>query len=139
MVGKTISYSLKKGEFVMPEIKKIELEKVNAALKRLRALPVKDNRKSLTEALVMLSGDIQAAIAKGYSRRAIRNILAEGGVIISTTSLNNFLSGEQKKIKEASSQQKSKNMEASMKQVVNNKNSRRKTATNCSTGRNRKK
>jgi len=81
----------------MPEMKKFEPEKINTALKRLRALPVKDNSKSLTEALVMLSGDIQAAIAKGYSRRAIRNILVEAGVVISTTSLNNFGTGGEHK------------------------------------------
>jgi hypothetical protein len=80
----------------MPELKKFEPEKVNAALKLLRSLPGKDNRKSLNEALAMLSGGIQAAIEKGYSRRAIRNMLAEAGVVISTTSLNNFLNGEQK-------------------------------------------
>ena len=105
----------------MPEVKKFEPEKISAALKRLRALPVKDNSKSLTEALVMLSDGIQAAIAKGYSRRAIQNILVESGVAISTTSLNNFLSGEQKKIKEASQKQKPKNMEASMEQAANTK------------------
>ena len=105
----------------MPEIKKFDAEKVSAALKLLRTLPEKDNRKSLTEALVMLSGGIQAAIAKGYSRREIRNQLAEAGVVISTTSLNNFLNEEQKKIRGASSQQKPKNMETSMKQIVNTK------------------
>ena len=78
----------------MPEIKKIEPEKISAAQKLLRALPGKDKRKSLNETLLMLSGGIQAAIEKGYSRRAIRNMLADAGVVISTTSLNNFLNGQ---------------------------------------------
>jgi hypothetical protein len=78
----------------MPEIKKIEPEKISAAQKLLRALPGKDKRKSLNEALTMLSSGIQAAIEKGYSRRAIRNMLADAGVVISTTSLNNFLNGQ---------------------------------------------
>ena len=78
----------------MPELKKFEPEKVNAALKLLRALPCKDTRKSLNETLLTLSGGIQAAIEKGYSRRAIRNMLADAGVVISTTSLNNFLNGQ---------------------------------------------
>ncbi|MCL2123849.1 MAG: hypothetical protein FWH34_07120 [Desulfovibrionaceae bacterium] len=82
----------------MPEIKKIDPEKINAAQKLLRALPDKDTRKSLHETLRMLSGGIQAAIEKGYSRREIRNKLAEAGVVISTTSLNNFLNGKQKNL-----------------------------------------
>jgi len=106
----------------MPGIKKIEPEKVNAALKLLRALPEKDKRKSLNDALRMLSSGIRAAIAKGYSRRAIRNMLVEAGVVISTTSLNNFLNGEQEKSGEASAKQKPKNMDASMQQAVNTKN-----------------
>ena len=105
----------------MPEIKKFEPGKISAALKLLRALPDKDNRKSLHETLVMLSSGIQTAIAKGYSRREIRNMLAEAGVVVSTTSLNNFLNGGQKKTREASADQKAKNMEVSTKQVVNRK------------------
>ena len=105
----------------MPEIKKFDAEKVSAALKLLRALPEKDNRKSLNETLLMLSRGIQAAIAKGYSRRAIRNMLVEAGVVISTTSLNNFLNGE-KSTQKTSAKPGSKNMEASMKQVLNTKN-----------------
>ena len=80
----------------MPAIKKFEPAKVSAAMKLLRALPGKDNRKSLNETLFMLSSGIQAAIAKGYSRREIRNMLAEAVVVISTTSLNNFLNAEQR-------------------------------------------
>lgn len=108
----------------MPELKKFEPEKVNAALKLLRSLPGKDNRKSLNEALAMLSGGIQAAIEKGYSRRAIRNMLAEAGVVISTTSLNNFLNGEQKNSsppKAASVKPETENMGTATKQQVNTK------------------
>ena len=105
----------------MPEVKKFESEKVSAALKLLRALPEKDNRKSLHETLVALSGGIQTALAKGYSRREIRNMLVEAGVVISTTSLNNFLSGEQKKISVPPAGQKLKSMEASTEEQVNTK------------------
>ena len=105
----------------MPEIKKFEPEKISAALKLLRALPVKDNRKSLNDALLSLSGGIQAAIVKGYSRREIRNMLAEAGVVISTTSLNNFLNGSQKNIRVAPAEQNPKNIKTPTEQQVNTK------------------
>jgi hypothetical protein len=115
-----------KGGKVMPEIKKFESEKVSAALKLLRALPEKDNRKSLNEALLMLSGGIQAAIGKGYSRREIRNTLAKAGVVLSTTSLNNFLNGSQENIpheknQEATVQQEPNSVETQMGRQVNTK------------------
>jgi len=110
----------------MPEIKKFAPEKIHAAQKVLRALPGKDHRKSLNETLFMLSGGIQAAIEKGYSRREIRNMIAEAGVVISTTSLNNFLNGEQKdllaeKTKEALVKQEPHGVTTSIEQQVNTK------------------
>jgi len=114
------------GEKPMPEIKKFEPEKIHAAQKLLRALPDKDHRKSLNETLRMLSGGIRTAIEKGYSRRAIRNMLAEAGVVISTTSLNNFLNGEQKnthpeKTKEASGKQEPHGVTTPRSQQMNTK------------------
>jgi hypothetical protein len=72
----------------------------------------------------MLSGGIQAAIEKGYSRRAIRNMLAEAGVVISTTSLNNFLNGEQKNSsqpKAAPAKREAENRKTATEQQVNTK------------------
>jgi hypothetical protein len=110
----------------MPEVKKFELEKISAAQKLLRAMPVKDTSKSLNETLLMLSGGIQAALDKGYSRRAIRNKLAEAGVVISTTSLNNFLHEAQRSLlpenpKGTSGKQESKNVSTPAGPQVNTK------------------
>ena len=106
----------------MPEIKKFEPEKISAAQKLLRALPVKDTSKSLSDTLRMLSGGIQAALGKGYSRREICNKLVEAGLAISTTTLNTFLNEEREKLphsKEASGKQIQKKMKTPAAQQVN--------------------
>ena len=106
----------------MPEIKKFEPEKISAAQKLLRALPVKDTSKSLNDTLLMLSGGIQAALDKGYSRRAIRNKLAEAGLVISTTTLNTFLNEERAKfshLKAVSGKQTRQGMRTPAAQQVN--------------------
>ena len=75
----------------MPERKRYEPEKITAALKLLRALPVKDNRKTLNETLLTLKGGILDALDKGYDRTEIRQTIATAEVVISATSFNDFL------------------------------------------------
>lgn len=70
--------------------KKFEPENITAALKLLRALPVKDNRKTTSEALHMLKGGIFDALEKGYDRTEIRKLIAPE-VQISSTTFNDFL------------------------------------------------
>ena len=73
--------------------RKFEPEKINAALKLLRALPVKDKRKSTGETLHMLKGGILDALDKGYGRAEIRKTIAAAEVVISATTFNDFLAG----------------------------------------------
>jgi hypothetical protein len=73
--------------------RKFEPEKVNAALKLLRALPVKDSRKTTSETLHMLKGGILDALDKGYDRTEIRRTIAAAEVVISATTFNDFLAG----------------------------------------------
>lgn len=75
--------------------KKFEPEKVTAALKLLRALPVKDNRKTTGEALHMLKGGILEALEKGYDRTEIRKLIA-AEVPLSSTTFNDFLAANLK-------------------------------------------
>ncbi len=71
--------------------KKYEPERIAAALKLLRALPVKDNRKTAREALAMLKGGIQDALDKGYDRTEIRKTIATADLPISSTTFNDFV------------------------------------------------
>lgn len=73
--------------------KKFEPEKITAALKLLRTLPVKDNRKTTGETLHMLKGGILDALDKGYDRMEIRKTIAAADVVISSTTFNDFLAG----------------------------------------------
>ncbi len=75
--------------------KKFEPEKIAAALRLLRALPVKDTRKTTGEALHMLKGGIQDALDKGYDRTEIRRLIA-AEVPISSTTFNDFLAANLK-------------------------------------------
>ena len=70
--------------------KKYEPERIAAALKLLRALPVKDNRKTTSETLHMLKGGIFEALEKGYDRTEIRKLIAPE-VPVSSTTFNDFL------------------------------------------------
>jgi hypothetical protein len=76
--------------------RKFEPEKINAALKLLRALPVKDSRKTTNETLHMLKGGILDALEKGYDRMEIRRTIATAEVVISATTFNDFLAGNLK-------------------------------------------
>jgi hypothetical protein len=76
--------------------RKFEPEKINAALKLLRALPVKDSRKTTSETLHMLKGGILDALDKGYDRMEIRRTIATAEVVISATTFNDFLAGNLK-------------------------------------------
>jgi hypothetical protein len=76
--------------------RKFEPEKINAALKLLRALPVKDSRKTTGETLHMLKGGILDALDKGYDRTEIRRTIATAEVVISATTFNDFLAGNLK-------------------------------------------
>lgn len=71
--------------------KRFEPETITAALKLLRALPVKDNRKTAREALLMLKGGIQNALDKGYDRTEIRKAIATADLPISSTTFNDFV------------------------------------------------
>lgn len=71
--------------------KRFEPETIIAALKVLRALPVKDNRKTAREALHMLKGGIQDALDKGYDRTEIRKAIATADLPISSTTFNDFV------------------------------------------------
>ncbi|MDR2891621.1 MAG: hypothetical protein LBV80_00820 [Deltaproteobacteria bacterium] len=71
--------------------KRFEPETITAALKVLRALPVKDNRKTAREALAMLKGGIQDALDKGYDRTEIRKAIATADLPISSTTFNDFV------------------------------------------------
>jgi hypothetical protein len=73
--------------------RKFEPEKINAALKLLRALPVKDSRKTTGETLHILKGGILDALDKGYDRTEIRRTIATAEVVISATTFNDFLAG----------------------------------------------
>jgi hypothetical protein len=73
--------------------RKFEPKKINAALKLLRALPVKDSRKTTNETLHMLKGGILEALDKGYDRMEIRRTIATAEVVISATTFNDFLAG----------------------------------------------
>jgi hypothetical protein len=73
--------------------RKFEPGKINAALKLLRALPVKDDRKTTGEMLHMLKGGILEALDKGYDRTEIRRTIATAEVTISATTFNDFLAG----------------------------------------------
>ena len=84
----------------MPERKKFEPEKISVALKLLRALPVKDTRKTLTETLRMLEEGILGALDKGYDRLEIRKTIAAAEVVISATSFNDFLAENLKDVQE---------------------------------------
>jgi hypothetical protein len=85
-----------KGGTAMAAKRKFEPEKINAALKLLRALPVKDNRKTTGETLHMLKGGILEALDKGYDRTEIRRTIATAEVVISATTFNDFLAGNLK-------------------------------------------
>ncbi|MDR3363260.1 MAG: hypothetical protein LBO64_10565, partial [Desulfovibrio sp.] len=76
--------------------RKFEPEKINAALKLLRALPVKDSRKTTSETLRMLKRGILDALDKGYDRTEIRRTIATAEVVISATTFNDFLAGNLK-------------------------------------------
>jgi hypothetical protein len=76
--------------------KRFEPEKIAAALKLLRALPVKDNRKTTGETLLMLKGGIQDALGKGYDRAEIRKTIAAAELPISATTFNDFLAANLK-------------------------------------------
>jgi hypothetical protein len=76
--------------------RKFEPEKINAALKLLRALPVKDSRKTTSETLHMLKGGILDALDKGYDRMEIRRAIATAEVVISATTFNDFLAANLK-------------------------------------------
>jgi hypothetical protein len=71
--------------------KRFEPETITAALKVLRALPVKDNRKTAREALAMLKGGIQDALDKGYDRTEIRKAIATADLPISSSTFNDFV------------------------------------------------
>lgn len=71
--------------------KKHEPEKIAAALRLLRALPVKDTRKTTDEMLHMLKGGILEALDKGYDRLEIRNTISAAELVISATTFNDFL------------------------------------------------
>jgi hypothetical protein len=88
--------------------RKFEPEKINAALKLLRALPVKDNRKTLGETLHILKGGIMDALDKGYDRTEIRRTIAAAEVAISATTFNDFLAGN---LQDASENDKESNLE----------------------------
>jgi hypothetical protein len=85
-----------KGGMAMAAKRKFEPEKINAALKLLRALPVKDNRKTTGETLHMLKGGILDALDKGYDRVEIRKTIAAAELVISATTFNDFLAGNLK-------------------------------------------
>ncbi len=76
--------------------KKFEPEKINAALKMLRALPVKDNRKTAGEALAMLKGGIQDALDKGYDRKEICKAIAAADLPISPSTFYDFVAANLK-------------------------------------------
>ena len=67
---------------------------ISAALKLLRALPVKGKRKTLNKTLRMLKGGILEALSKGYDRMEIRKTIGTADVVISATSFNDFLAGQ---------------------------------------------
>ena len=79
---------------MMPRTTKIALEKIVAAQKRLRSLPVKDNRKDQEEALDMLAGDVRNTLQKGYSLKDVRMVLVETGVPLSSFLLRKHLEQE---------------------------------------------
>ena len=85
----------------MPRATKIALEKIVAAQKRLRALPVKDNRKAPDEALEMLAGDVRNTLEKGYSLKDVRVVLIETGVPLSSFMLRKHLEQESPETKPA--------------------------------------
>ncbi len=76
--------------------KKFEPEKIHAALKMLRALPVKDNRKTAGEALAMLKGGIQDALDKGYDRKEICKAIAAVDLPISPSTFYDFVAANLK-------------------------------------------
>lgn len=76
--------------------KKFEPEKINAALKMLRALPVKDNRKTAGEALLMLKGGIQDALDKGYDRKEICKAITAADLPISPSTFYDFVAANLK-------------------------------------------
>ena len=88
--------------------KKFEPEKVSAALRLLRALPVKDNRKTISETLMMLKGGILEALDKGYDRMEIRRTIAAAEVVISATTFNDFLAGNLNATQESGNETASK-------------------------------
>ena len=93
----------------MREIRKFTPDKVHAALKLLLALPAKDNRLTVSEALMMMERGIHAALNKGYDRTEIREKIATAAVVISATTMNDFLSGKLKNAISESSEAPSQN------------------------------
>jgi hypothetical protein len=70
------------GGITMAVKAKITMETISAIQKRLRKLPKKDDGKTRTEALEMLTADLQKALAKGYSLQELREIVREEGATL---------------------------------------------------------
>ncbi len=77
--------------------KRFDSENITAALKLLRALPIKDGRKSIQETLRLLEQGMCDAQEKGYNQREMRDKLTAAGVIVSATTLKDFLAGKKER------------------------------------------
>ena len=58
------------------------MERIEAARKKLRSLPVKEAGKTRAEVAEFLVNDIKTAMRQGYTLRDIRDLLADAGVSV---------------------------------------------------------
>jgi hypothetical protein len=64
----------------MAKAQRYSMEQIQAAQKKLRALPPKRVGKIRAEVVALLAGDIRKAMEKGHSTAEIRDILAGAGI-----------------------------------------------------------
>ena len=71
----------------MATARRYTMEQIEAALKKLRSLPVKEAGKTRGEVAEFLVSDIKKAMRQGYTLRDIRDLLADAGVSVPLTKL----------------------------------------------------
>jgi hypothetical protein len=64
----------------MAKAQRYPMEQIQAAQKKLRALPPKRDGKTRAEVVELLAGDIRKAMEKGHTPAEIRGILAGAGI-----------------------------------------------------------
>lgn len=83
----------------MARISRVTAEQLEKAQKKIQELPIKDTSKTTRDAIAILTKDIQSALKRGYTLEDISSLLKDAGILITTSTLKNYMGKKEKKEK----------------------------------------